>query len=109
MARHILLVQSDARQGLEDEYNKWYDEEHLPDVLSVDGFVAARRFLAVPSVHGELPEHRFLAVYELETDDLPAALAALSAAARSMHLNPAFDRETNLTFAFTEISSRVAT
>lgn len=107
MARHILLVQSEPRDGRDDEYNQWYDDEHLPDVLKVPGFVAARRFVAIPGVHGELPGQRYLAIYEVETDDPAAALAALSAAARSMNLSPAFNRETQLTFAFSEISSRV--
>lgn len=108
MARHILLVQSEPRDGRDDEYNQWYDDEHLPDVLTVPGFVAARRFAAVPGVHGELPAHRYLAIYEIETDDPTAALAALSTAARSMNLSPAFNRETQLSFAFSEISSRAA-
>ena len=71
MARHILLVQSDAAEGREEEFNTWYDDEHLRDVLGVPGFVAARRFVAVPSVHGELPPNRYVAIYEIETDDLP--------------------------------------
>ena len=106
MTRHILLVQSNAKDGRDDDFNHWYDEEHLPDVLEVDGFVAARRFVAVPGVHGELPEHRYLAIYELDTDDPASALAALSTAARSMNLSPAFDRDTSLTFAFSEVSAR---
>jgi hypothetical protein len=106
MARHILLVQSEPRDGRDDEYNQWYDEEHLPEVLEVAGFVAARRFVAVPGVHGELPAHPYLAIYEIETDDPAATLATLSTAARSMSLSPAFNRETQLSFAFSEISSR---
>ena len=53
--RGILLVLSDATPGDDDAYNAWYDQVHLADVLSIPGLVAARRFAAVPSVHGELP------------------------------------------------------
>ncbi|WP_051163595.1 hypothetical protein [Nocardia brevicatena] len=105
MPRHILLVHSSPRDGRDAEYNTWYDMVHLPDVLQVDGFVAARRFVAVPSIHGETPELPYLAVYEIDTDDLPAALAALSAAAERMEIHPAFDRATQQTFAFTELES----
>lgn len=106
MTRHLLLVQSEPVPGRDDEFNSWYDDEHLPAVLEVPGFTAARRFVAAPSVHGEQPSRRYLAIYEIETDDLAAALAALSSAARSMHISDAFDRSNHETFAFTEISSR---
>jgi hypothetical protein len=104
MSRHILLVHSDPVAGQDGEYNRWYDEVHLPDVLSVPGFVAAKRYTAAPSIHGELPGNRYLAIYEIETDDLPAALAALSQAAKEMDLDAAFDRASQRTLAFTEIS-----
>lgn len=106
MTRHILLVQSDPAEGREDDFNTWYDDEHLPAVLEVPGFTAARRFVAAPGVHGEQPKRRYLAIYEIETDDLAGALAALGAAAKSMHIHEAFDRQNHETFAFTEISAR---
>lgn len=105
MPRHILLVQSAPANGRDSEYNTWYDSIHLPDVLRVDGFVAARRFVATPAVHGELPSLPYLAIYEVDTDDLPAALAALSTAAKGMEIHSSFDRTTQQTFAFTELET----
>ncbi|MFD7008482.1 hypothetical protein [Rhodococcus jostii] len=103
MTRHILLVHSDPVDNRDDEYNSWYDDVHLPDVLKVPGFVAAKRYVAAAGIHGEQPSNRFLAIYEIETDDLPAALRALSNAAKGMHLSSAFDRKSQSTFAFTEL------
>lgn len=103
MTRHLLLVSSDPVTGSEEDYQRWYDEVHLHDVLSVPGFVRAQRFVAQPSVHGELPDNRFLAIYEIETDDLAGTLAQLSQAARGMVLSPAFDRATSTQFAFTTL------
>ena len=105
MARHILLVHSNPTPGNDDSYNAWYDNVHLPDVLQVDGFVAARRYIAAPSVHGEMHENGYLAIYEIDTDDLPAALKALSTAARGMDMDASFDKTTHQTFAFTELPS----
>ena len=104
MTRHLLLVSADAASGQDEQFQRWYDEVHLPDVLAVPGFVRAQRFVAVPSVHGESPAHRYLAVYELETDDLPVALQALRSAARQMELSPAFERAGSTQFAFTALS-----
>ncbi|MGQ4615999.1 hypothetical protein [Nocardia sp. R7R-8] len=104
MPRHILLVHSTPTDGRDVEYNTWYDTVHLPDVLQVEGFVAARRFVAAPSIHGDMPELPYLAIYEIDTDDLPTALAALSAAAKDMEIHPSFDRSSQQTFAFTAIT-----
>lgn len=102
MNRHVLVVQSNAVDGRDDEFNDWYDREHLPAVLTVAGFVSARRFRAAPSVHGELPEHRYLAIYEIETDDLPGALEALASAAKEMHISASFD-PAHATFAWSQL------
>ena len=44
MPTHRLIVFTQPAAGQEAEYNRWYDEVHLGDVLEVDGFVAAQRF-----------------------------------------------------------------
>jgi hypothetical protein len=101
MTRHLLLVSANAADGQEAEFHQWYDEEHLPEILKVPGFVRAQRFIAAPSTGGQLPSHSYLAVYEIETEDLPGALAALSTAAAGMHISAAFDRTGSSVFAYT--------
>lgn len=103
MTRHLLVVSSEPLEGAADDYQRWYDEVHLPDVLSVPGFVRAQRFAAQPSVHGELPDRRFLAVYEIESDDLERTLAQLAEASPGMVISPALNRTTATHFAFTAL------
>ena len=103
MTRHLLVVSSDPIAGSEEDYQRWYDEVHLPAVLAVPGFVRAQRFAAAPSIHGELPDRRFLAIYELETDDLKRALARLAEAAPGMVISAALDRSTATHFAYTAV------
>lgn len=103
MTRHLLLVSAGAVDDQDEAFNSWYDDVHLADVLAVPGFVRAQRFEAVPSVHGESPAHRYLAVYELETDDLAGALQALRTAAKQMDLSPVFDRAGSTQLAFTAL------
>lgn len=102
--RGILVVMSNAAAGTDAEFNDWYDHVHLPDVLAVAGFVAARRFEAVPSVHGEEPDQRYLAIYEIEAEDLDAAQRALSEAARAMEISPTLDRATAVTYTYRLLS-----
>ena len=68
----------------EDEYNDWYSTTHLADVLAVPGFVSARRY-RVRGGEGDGPAHSYLAIYEIEADDMgapPAELRARSASGR---------------------------
>ena len=59
------------------DYHQWYNETHLPEMLSVDGFVSARRF---EPVEGDGP---FIAIYQFDTDDLDATRARLADATKS--------------------------
>lgn len=58
--RGLLLVMMDVDPEHEEDFNRWYDEEHVAERLSVPGFVSARRFRAVEGAP------KYLALYELE-------------------------------------------
>ncbi|TDE11814.1 DUF4286 family protein [Jiangella asiatica] len=60
-ARGLLLVMIDIEPEHEEEFNRWYDEEHLPERLHCAGFLNARRFVAVEG------SPKYLAIYELES------------------------------------------
>ncbi len=52
----------------DDEFNSWYDA-HLPEILSIPGFVSARRFRLQPIMpQHEVASYDYLSVYELEGD-----------------------------------------
>ncbi|WP_028079103.1 DUF4286 family protein [Solimonas soli] len=78
MASYRLLVLSNPVEGREAEYNEWYSRQHLQDVVRVPGFVGAQRFqLVEPVLLAENFPWRYVAIYEIETDDLAATLAEL--------------------------------
>ena len=60
-----------ASPDREAEYHKWYNDTHLAQILSVEGIVSARRF--APNDGGG----PFIAIYELDCDDLDAAVVRL--------------------------------
>ena len=55
----MLAVWCDVPSTLEEEFNNWYNEEHIFERLSVPGVLSAARYESVVSG----PKH--LAVYEL--------------------------------------------
>jgi hypothetical protein len=66
VAKGIMVVQSaPADPSREDEYNEWYSTIHIPEILSIPGFVSARRYKSA--------DGSYLAIYEL--DDLGAVKA----------------------------------
>ncbi|MCI0800103.1 MAG: hypothetical protein J4N81_15725 [Chloroflexi bacterium] len=58
----ILVVMMDVDPEHEDEFNEWYNDEHLPERLEIPGYVSARRF-KLEEGEGVL---RYLCIWELE-------------------------------------------
>lgn len=76
-APFIYMVQMDVPAEHEAEFNRVYDEQHVPDLLSVPGVRAARRYVVERTNKNGMA--RYLALYELESAavvDSPAWLAA---------------------------------
>ena len=88
----LFVVQTNAVAGREDEFNDWYVNQHIPDVLALDGFSAARRYLISEAQRSDAARqhpYRHLALYEMSGDP-QAALDELGAAvANGMYLSPA--------------------
>lgn len=64
--RGLLLTMTEPPPGMEDEFNAWYDTEHLPERLGIPGFRSARRWEAdlAPG------QGRYLATYEVDSLDV---------------------------------------
>src|SRR5450756_1907603 len=73
MAKYRLVVLTEPVEGREAEYNTWYNEKHLQDVVAVPGFGAAQRFRLKEICGGEFKQ-RYLAIYDIEADDYAAAV-----------------------------------
>jgi len=74
MERYLLTVESNSSDpSREKDFNDWYDTVHLPDILEIPGFVSAARYENTSAGEGQ---GKFLAVYEIECEDLGQALAS---------------------------------
>jgi hypothetical protein len=111
MARHVLIVLSNAAAGRDDEFNDWYNNRHLPDVLSVEGFEAAQRFrLSDEQLRpGEPLPHRYLAVYDIDAPELATPLRLLLSGVMdgTIPLSETLDVGSLSTYAFTPLTGRV--
>lgn len=86
MARFKMLIFSNPTSDKEEEFNNWYTNEHVPDVLTVPGYIGAQRFRIeeafnlTPADEGTAKPWSYLAIYEIEADSIAAAQKALGAA-----------------------------
>ncbi|MEJ0097717.1 MAG: DUF4286 family protein [Bauldia sp.] len=62
----LFIVNVEVDKLVEDAWNRWYNEEHLPDIVSCPGFLSAERL-----VREDAGSRRYLTIYEVAG---PAAL-----------------------------------
>jgi len=69
MTRYLFFAFSDCKYpDRENEYNEWYNTKHVPDMLEIPGMLKATRWVNAGDKHGQ--QRKYLAMYELETDDI---------------------------------------
>lgn len=80
MPKYLLLAMNNAVEGRDVEFNDWYSNQHLKDVLKIPGIVSAQRYTLSPVQRMAPPfPWTYFAIYEVETSDLKATMDALSA------------------------------
>jgi hypothetical protein len=79
MPRYKMMLLTQPKEGREQEYNHWYDTVHLPQLVAHSAIKQAQRFELRQKIAGE-KEYPYLAVYDIETDDIGAVLAELGSA-----------------------------
>jgi hypothetical protein len=74
----MYIVHTDIPDHIVEEYNAWYDAEHLPRCVGIPGVLRARRYTALACTSGHVGP-KYLTAYELtgpEVWESPAALQA---------------------------------
>ena len=64
MNKGFLLVLMQPPTALEDEFNAWYDTEHLAERLAVPGFETALRYVCIDGAP------RYLAMYDMTSQEV---------------------------------------
>jgi len=65
---YVYVVQMDIPQHLEAEFNRIYDEDHVPTILKVPGVRSCTRYRLEHSTIPTMP--RYLAVYEVDRAEI---------------------------------------
>ena len=62
--RILLIIKTDIALEMEEEFNHWYDEEHIPRLLKVPGVLMAKRGLSAGN------GQKYIAIYEHENSEV---------------------------------------
>lgn len=85
MKSYSWIVFTNCASGSDAQFESWYNDIHIPDLLRIPGIVSATRARVTPEqtvmVDGQVqfsrsvkPDFKFLAVYKFLTDDPEAVL-----------------------------------
>ena len=84
IVRAILIAHVQPKDNLEDEFNRWYDDIHIPQVVDrLAGVVSGKRYRYAEEQLVDAsgaPPTRYLTMYEIETHDLADTVDRLGAA-----------------------------
>jgi len=82
--KYKMVVFTNAVEGKDKEYNDWYQNTHLKQIVSIKSFAQAQRFrFHTNIIPGSANPAQYMAVYDIETDDINAALGAMGELAAS--------------------------
>jgi hypothetical protein len=76
MPQYKLIVMTSPQEGREAEYHDWYQNSHLQQVMALPGFRSGQRY-RLSTALTEAETFPFLAIYDVETDDIEAVLAEM--------------------------------
>lgn len=105
MGTYLVMVLSNPVEGRDDEFNDWYENTHLDEVLATTGFTTAQRF-QLEEARGPKPDHRYLAVYQTEGDSAEEVLARLSARRAERQQSDTIDMRGAALWVFTPTGER---
>jgi hypothetical protein len=101
MARNFLVVMTNPVIGREEEFNDWYDNIHLPEIVRRDGMISAQRFkLSDIQVNADAP-FKYMAMYELSAEGPTRDIEARKRAGPGSQTS-SIDRTSRFGYYFTE-------
>lgn len=78
MAKHMVVVLSEPVEGREAEFDHWYENTHIREVLDSTGWESGQRFV-LTAEKGQKCPLQHLALYEVEAESGEDVVAKLDA------------------------------
>ena len=95
-------------EGKEKEYNDWYSNVHLKEVVAIKGFKSAQRFKLTKAQQSDEQPFKYMAIYEIENEDVEGTIQRLNKAASILHMEPVIDLSRLQVSAFESIIEAIS-
>ena len=106
MPKYTVMIFTRAQPGREAEFDEWYENTHLDDVLAtVPGWASGHRFHLVHQAGVEMPSPH-IAVYEAEGESPQAVLQALNETRKNREISPDMDASDFAMYVLDEAGTR---
>ena len=99
--KHLCVVLTEPAAAKEAEFDDYYENVHLDEVLATTGWQTAQRFQLTDQIGQKCPLP-FLALYEVETDDPNAVIRTMSETRARRQQSEALNRKTAAVWVFSE-------
>ena len=94
----LLVMVNNTEPSKDAEFNRWYNDIHLPEVCATGAYYAATRF---ENADAGPDEARYIAVYETDWDHPEEAFTSMQKQTGNMDIWPHLDAVLVKTFKFT--------
>ena len=103
--RYLVVVLTEPTEGKEAEFNDYYENTHLDEVITSAGYDSAQRFKLVNEV-GEPCPLPYLAVYEAEGESGDEVLQRLNDSRSERQQSDALNKRTGRAWVFEETGDK---
>ena len=103
--KHIVLILTEPTAGKEDEFNDYYENLHLDEVLQTTNLKTAQRFKLAGQAGEECPLP-YLAVYETEAESAEEVLHNLNESRPERQQSGALNKRTGRVWVFEEMGPK---
>lgn len=105
MGIYLVMVMSNPREGMEDEFNDWYENTHLDEVIDSAEFTWAQRF-HLDAQKGAESAHDYLALYETEGESAEEVIERLEASRDRRQQSKSLNRRDAALWVFSPTGER---
>jgi hypothetical protein len=77
MSEYLYVVQMDVPPELEEDFNRIYETQHIPEIMKVPGVLGVKRYVLEKSDVAGVP--RYTAIYCVSSPDVPQSPAWIAA------------------------------
>ena len=99
--KHMVVVLTEPAEGREDEFNEYYENLHIDEVLATTGWKTGQRFQLNDQAGAECPLP-FLAIYEAHCDDPKEVIQTLTETRPQRQQSTATNMKTAAVWVFSE-------